>query len=159
MASDRPQRAGNMKNTASCLGWGFHSSSAIIQAVFVTVAVDLEKKKININAITNRTDSGRYFQILSPTRAQDNLKIFPVHGDLHWLSWYHMKYKTMKSFCRLQIIILGSDRSGEILGTDTAVGPKDKNCHWVGEGAAERLAVIMWGVWEGGGSHSSALLT
>jgi len=56
MASARPQRAGNTKNTASCLGWGFHSSSAIIQAVFVTAAVGLERKKRNIKAITDRTD-------------------------------------------------------------------------------------------------------
>lgn len=58
MASDKPQRAGIMKNTTSWLEWGFHSSSAIIQAVFVAVAVSLERKQSNINAIICRRGSG-----------------------------------------------------------------------------------------------------
>lgn len=44
-ASDTPQRPGITKNTASCLGSGFQSSTVIIQLVFRTAAVDLEGNK------------------------------------------------------------------------------------------------------------------
>lgn len=99
MASDKPQRAGIMKNTTSWLEWGFHSSSAIIQAVFVAVAVSLERKQSNINAIICRRGRGicslKFFPQLKHKAIQKSFWFIEICTDWVDIAWNTIQYNAI----------------------------------------------------------------